>query len=189
MRALLIVAAIVAATVVSVGSGAAGLAVAGATSPAPHRAATHASGSHRHAQRASRKKVREAFRACLSAHGVTSPTHPASGAAGSPAKASGVTTRKEASSICRALLPKAARPHGRFGRHRSGHKAPTASQQAALSTYEQCMASHGVQIVAGSTITTIRRLRSADPAAASANKQCHSDLRGAFEPSGMRRAR
>ena len=179
MRAVLIVAAVV----LVLGSGAAGIVIAGATPPS--KTASHASSSLRHVPRASRKQAREAFRACLSSHGVTLPTHPASGGSASAGKASGGTARSKAVAMCTALLLSR---HGGIGRLRSGLSPPTASQQAALATYERCMASHGVQIAAGSTITAVRRLRRADPAAASANNLCHSDLSGAFKPPGTRRA-
>ncbi len=179
MRAVLIVAAIV----LALGSGAVGIVIAGATPPS--KTASHASSSLRHVPRASRKKAREAFRACLSSHGVTLPAHPAAGGTASAGKASGGTARSNAFAICRALLVSS---HGGIGRLRTGLSPPTARQQAALATYEQCMASHGVQIAAGSTITAVRRLRRADPAAASANKQCHSDLSGVFKPPGTHRA-
>ena len=181
MRAVLVVAAVV----LVLGSGAAGIVIAGATPAPSSKTASHASGPLRHVPRASRKQAREAFRACLSSHGVTLPTHPASGGTAPAGKASGGTARSNAVAMCTALLLSL---HGGIGRLRSGHSPPTASEQAALATYEQCMASHGVQIATGSTTTAIRRLRRADPAAASANKLCHSDLSGGFMPPGTRRA-
>ncbi len=181
---------VVVAVVAVFGSVAAELGIAGAASsspPLPSKTAPQAFGLFRHDPRAVRKMERETFRACLSSHGVLLLTRPALGGNASAGKASGrktlvgeasgVTARSKAVSICRALFSKGIGGRHGIGRHRSGRIARAASQQAALATYEQCMASHGVQIAAGSTTTTIRRLRRADPYAASANKQCHSVLR------------
>jgi len=147
---------------------------------------------------AAQEKAITAFQKCLSSHGVKLPSHPAGGGSpggsagssfphggftGSPG--SGSSAFSKAFAACGKLAPKGF--GGGFGAgtgRAAGQFKPTAAQQAALSTYEQCMSSHGVQIAASSTFATISSLIKADPAAATANKQCQSDLQGAFRPSG-----
>ena len=79
---------------------------------------------------------------------------------------------------CASKAPKGFRPFGGAG----GSGTPTAAQTAALKNYDVCMADHGVQIAATATYQTIRSLIASDPAAATANTSCQSDLQGAFGP-------
>ena len=89
-------------------------------------------------------------------------------------------TANSASSKAFAACAKLA-PSG-FGGHFAGGPGgsfkPSAAEQQALTTYEQCMSGHGVPIAAGSTFQTIQSLIKEDPSAATANKACASDLQG-----------
>lgn len=80
----------------------------------------------------------------------------------------------KAAAACKSKLPKGG--FGGFGGN-GGNFKPTATQQAALTKFEQCMSAHGVQIASNASFATITSLLSADPSAASA---CRSDLSGAF---------
>ncbi len=144
------------------------------------------------------KKAEAAFQKCLSEHGVKLPSHPTGGGnaapGGSPgsrfphgsfAGGSGSSKLSKAFGACAKLAPKGFANGFRGGSGGSGGSfKPSAAQQQALTTYEQCMSSHGVQIAAGSTFETIRSLIKEDSAAATANKACEPDLKGAFTPPG-----
>jgi hypothetical protein len=150
---------------------------------------------------AAQKKAEAAFQKCLSSHGVTLPSRPTGGGSGFPPSGGtpggtfrhgsypggpgggGASTKfSKAFAACQKLAPKGF--GGGFRGGPGGSFKPTAAEQQALTTYEQCMSSHGVQIAASSTFQTIQSLIKADPAAAAANKQCESDLQGAFHRPG-----
>lgn len=150
------------------------------------------SGGSRPKPTAAQKKSIAAFQKCLSKHGVKLPTHstgghgfpPSGGAAGGtfPHGSFAGGTANSASSKAFAACAKLA-PSG-FGGHFAGGPGgsfkPSAAEQQALTTYEQCMAGHGVSIAAGSTFQTIQSLIKEDPSAATANKACASDLKAGF---------
>ena len=109
------------------------------------------------------------------------------GGAGTPPPAGrafggGTSKYAKAFAACRKDAPKGF-GGGHFGGPGAGKTfKPSAAQQAALSKYVACMTSHGVKMAANATFATIRQLIAADPAAATANKTCQSDLQGAFGP-------
>jgi hypothetical protein len=152
------------------------------------------------------KTSEAAFEKCLSQHGVKLPSRPrtsGSGGGGFPGGggfggeggggfgggapggggfggASPATNSKfaKAFSACRSKLPAG----GAFRRPAGGTFTPTPAQQQALTTYESCMNTHGVQIASNATFQTIRSLIASDPTAAAASKDCASDLQGVFRP-------
>lgn len=154
-------------------------------------------GASRPKPTASEKKAEAAFQKCLSSHGVTLPSRPSGGSGAHPyggttggtfpsgsggfhgGPGGGATSTKfsKAFADCKKLAPKGF--GGGFGGGSFDAK-PTAAQQQALATYEQCMSSHGVTIAANSTFKTIESLIKDDPTAAKANKDCESDLKTAF---------
>ena len=135
-----------------------------------------------------------ALRNCLAQHGVTLKARPFGGAPpgasgrGGPPPAGGLggppsgrsgggqfpknSKFAKAFAACRSKFPGA----GFVGQRPF---KPTAAQQAALSTFEQCLATHGVKVAPNASFQTIRSLMQADPAAA---KACQSDLKGVFGP-------
>jgi hypothetical protein len=102
-----------------------------------------------------------------------------------PGRAAPNSKTAKAFAACAAKAPKGFRG-GFGGPGQGGTGAPTAAQTAALKNYDECMATHGVQIAASASYQTIRALVASDPAAATANASCQSDLSSAFgaPPSG-----
>jgi len=140
----------------------------------------------------------KAFQTCLSQHGVkqrsggfggggfggpprpssSNATGPPSGGGFSGGGSSANSKSAKAFAACRSKLPKG----GHFGGGSAGGSfKPTAAQQQALTTYESCMAAHGVKISSTANFQTIRALAQADPSAA---KACQSDLQSIFPGGG-----
>ena len=150
-----------------------------------------------------------AFKSCLAKHGVKLPTGASTHTSGGSFPHGGsfpggsfpggsfpggsfphggsfpggrFTTNSKTAKAYAACASKAPKGFGGFGGLSGGSGTPTAAQTAALKNYDVCMADHGVQISATASYQTIRSLVASDPAAATANSSCQSDLQGAFGP-------
>ncbi len=136
-------------------------------------------------------KSLKAFQSCLAKHGVKLPASGPSGSvpaggSGSPPSGGfaggsgpsggfpgGSSKSAKAFAACRSKMP--AGLGGGFGG--GGTFKPTAAQQQALTTFDQCMSAHGVTVSSTATFQTIRSLLQADP---TASKACQSDLSSVF---------